>query len=137
MEGFVVTPTTVPSSIWAARLPLTRRSRDRSSSQTETPSRARSCSGLVIEILLRVAGGGLRGTWGLSPGPVSRAVPGDLRPGLLNDRLGGEAELGEQLLQRRGGAEGRHADDGTLGTGVALPAQGRGLLDGHPGLDGG
>src|SRR5215216_5780305 len=47
-----------------------------------------------------------------------------------------EAELALQLLERRGGAEGLHADDPALVADIALPAQRRGLLDGKPRLDG-
>src|SRR5712691_5964261 len=63
----------------------------------------------------------------------SRSLP--FRPGEL--LLGGgvhvldqEAELLLQLLQRRGGAEGRHADRLSAQANVPLPAEGRELLNG-------
>src|SRR5215216_1780796 len=56
--------------------------------------------------------------------------------GRRDDLVGLEAELALQLLERRGGAEGLHADDPALVTDIALPAQRRCLLDGKPRLDG-
>src|SRR5882757_6772699 len=50
--------------------------------------------------------------------------------------VGLEAELALQLLERRGGAEGFHADDPAVVADIALPSQRRRLLDGNPRLDG-
>src|SRR5690606_25661787 len=51
MLGLVVTPTTFFSSMSLARLPLFRRSRDRSSSQLETPAAESAAVGVALLIL--------------------------------------------------------------------------------------
>src|SRR6516164_1393228 len=52
----------------------------------------------------------------------------------LHHLVRGKAELGGELLQGRRGTEGVHPDDGAAVTDVAVPAQGRGLLDRHASL---
>ena len=49
--------------------------------------------------------------------------------GARDDPLRLESELALQLLERRGGAEGLHADDAAVRPDIALPAQRRALLD--------
>src|SRR3954451_698325 len=96
MVGFVVTPTTCLSRMSAARVPVTSRSRDRSSSQIETPA-SLSCFNvsLLMAILVSVAGG--RTTCCAHLG--QRGVRSRDRT------VGGQAELLEQDLVRRAGAE--------------------------------
>ena len=65
---------------------------------------------------------------GLSLPDRGQAIACDLRY-----PVGGEAELDEQLFQRRRRPEGVHADDGAVITDVAVPAQCRGLLHGDAG----
>ncbi len=45
--------------------------------------------------------------------------------------LGSKAELALQLFERRGGAEGLHADDDALASGVLHPSEDRSLLHRH------
>src|SRR5689334_23265596 len=72
MVGFVVTPTTCWSRISPARLPLVRRSRDRSSSQIDTPaseSAARlSLLLMCLQLLSRILDFGKRAARGVSDG---------------------------------------------------------------------
>ena len=71
-----------------------------------------------------------------SAGPVAAYDSADGRAlvGHLGHPVGGEAELGQQLLERCRGAEGVHPDDRPAVPHVAVPAEGRRLLDGHPRL---
>src|SRR5271157_1439695 len=55
--------------------------------------------------------------------------------GGLCDPVHGEAEFHEQVLERGRGAEGSHADARAVVAHELGPAEGRGLLDGHAGLD--
>src|SRR5262249_44878342 len=48
-----------------------------------------------------------------------------------HDPFGLESELAIQLLERRRGTEGSHADDAAGGTDITVPAQHRSLLDGE------
>src|SRR5712691_282202 len=70
---------------------------------------------------------------GSSPAGVVGGHSCDALPGGADDRLGRKAELGSQRFERRRGAERAHADDGTLDPDVPVPADCRGLFDGHPG----
>src|SRR5688500_16558766 len=54
IDGFVVTPTTCLSLTRSAGLPVRRRSRDRSSSQIETPAADRSASASDTLVLLQL-----------------------------------------------------------------------------------
>src|SRR5271156_1264061 len=60
----------------------------------------------------------------------------DRAAGGLGDLVGGEPELVHHVLQRRRAAEGVHTHHCTLGSYPPAPAEGRGLLHGHPGADG-
>src|SRR2546423_3751435 len=97
--GFVVTPTTCLSRIRLARLPLTRRSRERSSSQIATPWADRSArTSLIAEppaIADSVAGGGA----------ADRADLGQRRMRRRHDPVAGEAELLVDHLVIRARAE--------------------------------
>src|SRR5262245_31656467 len=66
-------------------------------------------------------------------GPASSLAPKQLQTGVDN-ALRFKAEFALQLLQRRGGAEGLHADDSSVGADISLPSQDRSLLDGDPRL---
>src|SRR5260370_27550297 len=67
---------------------------------------------------------------------LSSLAPEQLGRG-RHDAFGLEAELALQLLERRRGAEGLHADDAALGPDIAIPSEDRGLLDGDARLHGG
>src|SRR5215469_10074793 len=69
------------------------------------------------------------------PGWCRSPLTGQLVPGCLDDMGGLEAELRLDLLDRRRGAEGFHADDGSVGAGVPAPAEVGALLDSDPGVD--
>src|SRR4051794_5557004 len=119
--GLVVTPTTCFSLTRSARLPVSIRSRERSSSQMDTPASARAWSRSLIGSLLR---GGLFGC-------CVDAVLGGLR-----DRLGGDAELRVDPLVRRGGAPVLEADHPSGVADVLPPAEAQAGLDAHPRTDG-
>src|SRR5215813_3890312 len=78
----------------------------------------------------------------LQPGVTGRCIgSGLIGPGPLflqqlfgnrDDLIRFEAELFLQFLERRGGAEGMHADDPSLRAHITLPAESRGLFHGHP-----
>src|SRR5215469_599362 len=102
MVGLVVTPTTWSCSIRSARLPVTSRSRLRSSSQIETPTLLRSASALVIATLLSAAG--------CSPASGHAGQGEELRP---RTRIGAQ-----RAVQRRGdgrGPAGSHSAQGHAG----------------------
>ena len=61
--------------------------------------------------------------------------PFQLVAGGLRDAVNREAEFHEQVLERGGGAEAAHADARAVVAHVLGPAEGRGLLDRHSGLD--
>src|SRR4051812_16228554 len=80
MVGLLVTPTTQNSSTSCCRLPLRMRSRERSSSQMETPAAESSASRLFCAM----------------SGPFSVRAGGDCREALVgggDDRFLGQAEL--------------------------------------------
>src|ERR1700731_2618875 len=52
-----------------------------------------------------------------------------------HDMLDGEAEFHQQILERGRGAERVHAQHSTSRSGVAIPAEQGGLLDGYPCID--
>src|SRR6185312_10915632 len=120
MDGLVVTPTTFISSIMAFRVPELIRSRERSSSQMETPASERAwvfgldiASSLgVVDLCERVAGG-------------------------LDNSLGRDTEFAEQGLVVGGGTVvlQRHAAAGVADQ--AVPALRDAGLHGDPGLDAG
>src|SRR3954451_16175494 len=123
--GLVVTPTTCFSLISSARLPVSIRSRERSSSQMETPASESACRRSVMVPPVR---GGGRTSAG---GDVDAVASG------IGHRCRGDAELGEDALVVGGGAVvlDRHhpavvADD-------LAPALRDAGLDRHPGLHGG
>jgi hypothetical protein len=62
-------------------------------------------------------------------GPLQQLLRG------LDDPVGAEAELAQEVLQRGGGAEGTHADARAVQADIFRPAEDRGLLDRDPRLD--
>src|SRR3954452_5708016 len=129
MDGLVVTPNTPPVATRAARSPESIRRRDRSSSQTETPSSDRRWSAPAVAvasvtvIILFLAIG-------------STAGCGEGLSGRGGDVLGGEAELGEQGPGVGGGAEVLQGDDASGVTGEPVPRQADAGLDGDAGPHG-
>src|SRR3954467_15718017 len=128
MVGLVVTPTTDLESSSRCRSPLRSSSRDRSSSQMETPCSDSWASASVMRVLPDA--GGWWGSGGGSGRGVARAggggcarrlVPagahgagarvGDALAGRGGDRLGGDAELPVDRLVVGGGAEVLQRDD--------------------------
>src|SRR3954463_4324585 len=86
MEGLLVTPTTCWFFMRSARLPVSRRSRERSSSQIDTPASESCCKRSVMRSLLVVPRG--------SDGPDASASDApDAVLGRRGDRFGGDAEL--------------------------------------------
>ena len=63
------------------------------------------------------------------------ALSFELLAGGVGHLVGGEAELGLQIVERRRGPEGVHADDRAVGADVAVPPQAGCLLDRDPGVD--
>src|SRR5215207_11427329 len=104
--GLVVTPTTLLSVISSCRLPVVSRSRDRSSSQMDTPAADSAAS-----FSLGAMSGSSR--WGdLGKGSDDRGRDAvEAGAGGGHDVLGGEAELAEQGLVVRAGAVVLDGDD--------------------------
>src|SRR6516162_598375 len=113
MDGFDVTPRSPSSAISLASPPLFSKSRLTKSSHTDCPYSWRVLKGLATVLLLE-------------------------RELLFGSRikvLAGESEFDQQLLQRRRGTKGPHPDHRAAQPGIALPAQGGGLLDRNPTRD--
>src|SRR5581483_12054626 len=66
-----------------------------------------------------------------SPSPLVTSMTRDLFARSGQHMLDGEAELRQQVLERRRRAERVHAQHSTVRSCVAIPAEQGGLLDGH------
>src|SRR5215472_6998124 len=131
MEGFDVSPVTEYASMYFWIVPLSSMLRVMLSSQRLCPRSLRVS--VAFTVLLPepcpVVAGPAHRLWRLSLAGRGHAIARD-----LSDLIRGEAELDEQLLQRRRRAEGAHPDHRAAVTDVAVPAEGGCLLHRDPGL---
>src|SRR5436190_3408857 len=123
--GLDVTPTTCLSRTSISRLPVTRRSRERSSSQIATPASVSCFKVSVTGVLLSVAGRG-------SP---RRAHLRQRRVRRRHDALRGDAELLVEHLERRRRAEVLEGDGFPVVADEVAPAEGHCGLDRDAGAD--
>src|SRR5580700_9495583 len=145
MAGFDVTPRSPSSATSLARPPERRKPRATKSSHTAWPCSCSSISGLAALCLGRPLSVSSRASSrfmglllviqksSLRAGPSAARLAlrlGKLRPRSLHHLLCREAELHQEVLERRGGAEAAHADDRSAAPGVTVPADDGTLLDG-------
>src|SRR4051794_26311734 len=127
--GLVVTPTTCFSLISSARLPVSIRSRERSSSQMETPASERAWSrSVMVPPVGAWWSRGWRGSVLHAPQAVARGV---------GHGLTGDAELLVDAGVVGGRAVVLDRDDAAVVAHDLAPALGDAGLDGDPRLDGG